>query len=144
MILDKSLILCSAQALSTTGGATDTMSTVLDLAAGVDTSKVTGFGKGDADCELFLVVTFTVAPTGSGTIDIQLRTHTATITAGVGTILWSSGAVAHTVNVVGKSYKLRIPRGLLRYAALQFVSSATLGAGTVDAQIVKGIDTNDM
>lgn len=133
MILDKSLILCDAQALDTTGGATNTMSTVLDLTKA-----------GDADCEMFLVVTFTTAPAGSGTINIQLRTHTATITAGVGTILWESGAIAHTTNVAGKQYKLRIPRGLLRYLALQFVSTATLTAGTVDANIVKNIDTNDM
>jgi len=109
------------------------MSTVLDL-----------LKAGDAHDELFLVVTFTTAPAGSGTINTQLRTHTATITAGVGTVLWETGAVAHTTNVAGKSYKLRIPRGLLQYVALQFVSSATLTAGTVDAQIVKGIDTNDM
>jgi len=133
MILDKSLILCNAQALPTDSGATNAMSTVLDL-----------LKAGDAHDELFLVVTFTTAPAGSGTINTQLRTHTATITAGVGTVLWETGAVAHTTNVAGKSYKLRIPRGLLQYVALQFVSSATLTAGTVDAQIVKGIDTNDM
>lgn len=133
MILDKSLVLCDAQALDTTGGATNTMSTVLDLVKA-----------GDANCAPWLVVTFTTAPAGSGTINIQLRTHTATITAGVGTVLWETGAVAHTTNVAGKSYKVRIPVGLLRYAALQFVSTATLTAGTVDASFVNTPDTNDM
>ena len=132
MILDKSLSLCDAKALDLTGGATNTMSTVLDLTKA-----------GDAHHELFLDITFTTAPVGSGTIDIQLRTHTATITAGLGTILWSTGATAHTVNVKGKTYRLRLPRGVLRYLALQFTSTATLTAGMVDANLVETPDTND-
>lgn len=133
MILDKSNILCDAKTLSISGAASD-MSTVLDLAKA-----------GDADCELFLVITCTTACTGTGTLNIQLRTHTATITTGLGTVLWETGAVdADVVLVAGKQYKLRIPRGLKRYVALEFVGSASESAGTFDAVLVKNMDTNDM
>ena len=133
MILDKSMILCDAKTLSISGAASN-ISTVLDLTKA-----------GDADCELFLVITCTIACTGVGNINIQLRTHTATITTGLGTVLWETGAVdGDVVLIKGKQYKLRIPRGLLRYVALEFAATASEAVGTFDAQIVKNIDTNDM
>ena len=132
MILDKGMILCDAQTLSISGAASN-MSTVLDI------------GKaGDAHKELFLVITCTASCTGTGTTNIQLRTHTATITTGLGTVLWQTGAVdADVVLIKGKQYKLRIPRGLKRYVALEFVNTATEAVGTFDASFVETPDTND-
>lgn len=131
MIQDKELIFSAAQAF--TSQATVASTNVIDIKAA-----------GDADDELFCVLQVETAATSSGSaiLDIQLITSAAeAMTSPV--LLNSTGALAYTNYTLGKEFKFRIARGMLRYLRVDYVlTGADLTAGKFNAFLTPAIDTN--
>jgi hypothetical protein len=128
MIIDNSLILSSAQAVTTTA----VSSSVIDQGAATDAYD-------GIWCQFLINTAFT---SNSATIQFELQTaidaaFTSPITLAI------TGAIADTVLVAGyKPLQVHIPIGAKRFFRANYTVSGTAVAGKVDCRIVEDVDVN--
>ena len=131
MIIDKNLLFSDAQA-ETTVAAHDSTN-YIDIAVA-----------GDANKELYLVVSVNTTCTSTGSATVQLKMLTDSTTGWSSPVtVFDSGAIAVASLVAGyKICEVRIPKGKLeRYTKLTYtIATAALSAGKFDAFLTPVLD----
>lgn len=99
---------------------------------------------GDAHTELFLVIRVGTAFAGGTSINFSLQTATDEAFTSPVTLI-ASGAIltaALTANTI--VWKVRVPRGALRYLRIWHDVTGTMSAGTLEEFLTPDIDANDL
>ena len=126
MILDKSLLLSDAQAVTTTAASTNVIDTGAEGQAIEPGSWV----------YVNISTAFTIAG-ATKTVQAQLQTGTSATMAD-GVTLATSAAVS-TVTAGSPIMKLKVPLGLKRYVRLYYTMGGTASAGNIDAFICNNV-----
>jgi len=123
MIKDAQLVLSSDQAITTTNGVS---TNVIDLGAtGRD------YGTGYPVFVYVVVKSVLDSATGGATFAAQLQESDAESSGFA--VVATAGPIAHESLPAGTVLKIRIPDSNLRYLRINYVVSATMTTGTVDA-----------
>ncbi len=135
MLLDKQILFSDVQDIGAASTGTTASTNIYDsLAAGND------LGRGE-ELELVIVCQEAVTSGGSATLDVQLQTDDNDSFSSA-TVLWSTTALAKTAWTLGKTFKVKVPRGGERYYRVAYVvATAALTAGMFTAGVtLRGID----
>jgi len=129
MILDKSLLLSDAQAVTTTAASTNVIDT------GAEGQAI------EPGSWIYCAVStaFALPGAGAGTLTVQLQTGTSATMADGVTLATSASVVEASLTAGKVLFKQKLPIGLKRYIRLYYTITETATAGNIDAGIVQNV-----